>query len=126
MPALDILVDVSALGILDLGIDDILGLDILVGMPTSDIPAGVLADFPFFDMPALDIDLSALGILDFEIGYLQALDILGFGDDDILGLDILDYVSTFDISADLADISIHDMPALDILVDLSTPGILDF
>ncbi len=44
-----------ALDILGLEIDDILGLDILVYMPTFDIPADVLADFPVLDMPALDI-----------------------------------------------------------------------
>jgi len=85
-----------ALDILGLEIDDILGLDILVHMPTFDIPADVLADFSILDMPALDI-------LDLEI-------------DDFLVLDILVHMPTFDTPADvLADFSILDMPALDIL-----------
>jgi hypothetical protein len=68
MPALDnfdidILVDL-ALDILDLGIDNILGLDILVDMPTFDIPADVLADFPIL---GILVDMPALDILDFEV-----------------------------------------------------------
>jgi len=50
MPALDILVDMSALCILDFGVDDILGPDIFVDMSTFDIPADVLADFPLLYM----------------------------------------------------------------------------
>jgi len=50
---------------------------------------------------------------------MPALDILGFENDDILGLDILVHMPTFDIPADiLADFPFFDMPALDILVDM--------
>jgi len=92
MPAL---VDMSALGILDLGIDDILGPDILVEMPTFDIPA----DFPSLDMPVLDI-----------LVYLPILDILGPEVEDILtGLPLADIL---DLSAYYQCILVY-MPALD-------------
>ena len=59
MPALDILGfeidDMPAIDILGLEIYHFLGFDILVHMPTFDIPADVLADFSILDMPALDI-----------------------------------------------------------------------
>jgi len=86
---LDILLDMSALCILDF-VDDILGLDIFVYMSTFDIPADVLADFPLLCMSALDIlvDLLVLDILHLEI-------------DDLLGLDILVDMSTFDLPADV-------------------------
>ena len=95
MPAL---VDMSALGILDLGIDDILGPDILVEMPTFDILADVLADFPSLDMPALDI-----------LVYLPTLDILGPEVEDILtGLPLADIL-------DLSACILVYMPVLDTL-----------
>jgi hypothetical protein len=91
MPAL---VDMSALGILDLGIDYILGPDILVEMPTFDIPA----DFPSLDMPVLDI-----------LVYLPILDILGPEVEDILtGLPLADIL-------DLSACILVCMPVLDLL-----------
>jgi len=58
MPALDILGfeidDMPAIDILGLEIYHFLGFDILVHMPTFDIPADVLADFSILDMLALD------------------------------------------------------------------------
>ena len=93
-----ILVCMPALGILDLGIDDILGPDILVEMPTFDILADVLADFPSLDMPALDI-----------LVYLPTLDILGPEVEDILtGLPLADIL-------DLSACILVYMPVLDIL-----------